>query len=73
MYTMQHTDGQKVQVTPLSNTSLGNYGKSDPMQAWGVTFHYDSVAEACVKAEEFSELLAHHKPLTGFNYAFHPV
>ena len=37
--TMQRAEGQKVQVTPSSRRSFCNCGKSDPMQAWDVTFH----------------------------------
>ncbi len=37
MYTMQRTEGQRVQVTPASRRSLVNYGSSGPMQAWYVT------------------------------------
>ena len=69
MYTVQQTEGQRLQVTPLSYMSLGNYGKPDPIQAWTVTCHNELVDEDCVNAGELYDMLSHHKPLTGFNYA----
>ena len=70
MYTMQRTEGQRVQVTPTNKRSLGNHVSSYPMQAWAVTFHYDSMERDCVKATELWELFSHHKPLMGFHFAF---
>ena len=49
---------------------MGSYGKSDPMQAWDVASHYDSVEQACVNTEELLELPAHQQPLMGFNLSF---
>ena len=50
--TMQSVEGQRVQVTPANKKPLGNYGTTDHMQALDVTFHDDSVEDACVKATE---------------------
>ncbi len=52
MYTMQRTEGQRVQVTPASRRSLGNYGKSDPMQYWDVILSSESVNQDCVNVGE---------------------
>ena len=57
-------------MTPASRRPLGNYGSTDPTQVWDITFHYVSVEQACVKAIDFLELLSHHQPLMGFNFAF---
>ena len=73
MYTMQQSEGQQVQVALFSKRSFGNYGQSGPMQAWDVTFHCDSVVEACVKVGEFLGLLSHHKPFHGVQLCLHPV
>ena len=70
MYTMQMIEGQKFQWTPASRMPLGNYGKSDPMQYWDVTFHFDLVKQDCIKAGELWDLLSRHQPLIGFNFDF---
>ena len=69
MYTMQQSEGNKVQVAPLSRRSLGNYVRTDPMQAWDVTLHYDTVEEACVKAGEFWNIIFRRRSLMGSIYA----
>ena len=66
-------EGQRIQATPASKRSLGNYGAKDPMQAWDATCHYDSVYDACLKATQFWDMLSHHQPLMGFNLRLHHV
>ena len=57
-------------MAPYNKRSLGNDGPTDPMQARDVTFHSESVIYACVKAIQFWEMVSHHQPLMGFNFAF---
>ena len=62
MYKMQQTDGNKIQVAPLSRRSFGNYGQSRPTQAWDGTFHYELEEEASNNASGFWNHLPHHRP-----------